>query len=181
MPLESNSWRKGTKAFSVLVNAEVSMLSGFFIKKNTPSLSSKSLRKYGKCLSRGIRAFAFHAWIEHLPTRYRTLDSGLRKLRPVTGEDVPQLVTVLDRLQIGSMTTICSLEALKHLVSELEGLAGQPAARWPRSRAVPPPSRRGGVRRMVQMICHAPDLVSAPFTRAVSLNNAKTSHAGQLV
>ena len=31
-------------------------------------------------------------------------------------------------LHIGSMTTISNLEALKHLVSELEGLAGQPAA-----------------------------------------------------
>jgi len=39
-----------------------------------------------------------------------------------------QFVSVLDRLQIGSMTTIQNLEALKHLVSELEGLAGQPAA-----------------------------------------------------
>jgi hypothetical protein len=35
---------------------------------------------------------------------------------------------VLDRLHIGSMTTISNLEALKHLVSELEGLAKQPAA-----------------------------------------------------
>jgi hypothetical protein len=35
---------------------------------------------------------------------------------------------VLDRLHIGSMTTIGNLEELKHLVSELEGLAGQPAA-----------------------------------------------------
>jgi hypothetical protein len=39
-----------------------------------------------------------------------------------------QFVSVLDRLHIGSMTTISNLEALKHLVSELEGLAGQPAA-----------------------------------------------------
>jgi hypothetical protein len=37
-------------------------------------------------------------------------------------------VSVLDRLHIGSMTTIRNLEALRHLVSELEGLAGQPAA-----------------------------------------------------
>jgi hypothetical protein len=35
---------------------------------------------------------------------------------------------VLDRLHIGSMTTISNLEELKQLVSELEGLAGQPAA-----------------------------------------------------
>jgi hypothetical protein len=39
-----------------------------------------------------------------------------------------QFVSVLDRLHIGSMTTISNLEALKHLVSELEGLAKQPAA-----------------------------------------------------
>jgi hypothetical protein len=39
-----------------------------------------------------------------------------------------QFVSVLDRLHIGSMTTICNLEALRQLVSELEGLAGQPAA-----------------------------------------------------
>ena len=39
-----------------------------------------------------------------------------------------QFVSVLDRLHIESMTTISNLEALKHLVSELEGLAGQPAA-----------------------------------------------------
>jgi hypothetical protein len=37
-------------------------------------------------------------------------------------------VPVLDHLHIESMTTISNLEALKHLVSELEGLAGQPAA-----------------------------------------------------
>jgi uncharacterized membrane protein YphA (DoxX/SURF4 family) len=30
------------------------------------------------------------AWIEHLPARYRALDSGLRKLRPVAGDDVPE-------------------------------------------------------------------------------------------
>ncbi len=39
-----------------------------------------------------------------------------------------QFVSVLDRLHIASMTTIGNLEALKQLVSELEGLAGQPAA-----------------------------------------------------
>jgi energy-coupling factor transporter ATP-binding protein EcfA2 len=39
-----------------------------------------------------------------------------------------QFVSVLDQLHIGSMTTISNLEALKRLVSELEGLAGQPAA-----------------------------------------------------
>jgi hypothetical protein len=35
---------------------------------------------------------------------------------------------VLEQLRIGSMTTIHNLETLKRLVSELEGLAGQPAA-----------------------------------------------------
>jgi len=39
-----------------------------------------------------------------------------------------QFVSALDRLHIESMTTISNLEALKQLVSELEGLAGQPAA-----------------------------------------------------
>jgi hypothetical protein len=39
-----------------------------------------------------------------------------------------RVVSVLDHLRIGSMTTIQNLETLKHLVSELEGLAGQPAA-----------------------------------------------------
>jgi hypothetical protein len=39
-----------------------------------------------------------------------------------------QFVSVLDRLHIGSMTTISNLEALKSLVSELEGLAGKSAA-----------------------------------------------------
>jgi hypothetical protein len=39
-----------------------------------------------------------------------------------------QFVSILDRLHIGSMTTICNLETLRLLVSELEGLAGQPAA-----------------------------------------------------
>jgi hypothetical protein len=39
-----------------------------------------------------------------------------------------RVVSVLDKLRIGSMTTIQNLETLKHLVLELEGLAGQPAA-----------------------------------------------------
>jgi hypothetical protein len=39
-----------------------------------------------------------------------------------------QFVTVLDRLHIASMTAIPNLEALKHLVSELEEVAGRPAA-----------------------------------------------------
>jgi hypothetical protein len=54
---------------------------------------------------------------------------GIRKahsLAELIGDT--QFVTVLDRLQIGSMTAIQSLDALKHLVSELERLAGQPAA-----------------------------------------------------
>jgi hypothetical protein len=37
-------------------------------------------------------------------------------------------VSVLDRLHIASMTAIPNLEALKHLVSELEQVAGRPAA-----------------------------------------------------
>jgi hypothetical protein len=54
---------------------------------------------------------------------------GIRKahsLAELIGDT--QFVSVLDRLHIESMTTISNLEALKHLVSELEGLAGQPAA-----------------------------------------------------
>jgi formylmethanofuran dehydrogenase subunit B len=39
-----------------------------------------------------------------------------------------QFVSVLDRLQIGSMTTIRNLEALKHLVAELENVAARQAA-----------------------------------------------------
>jgi hypothetical protein len=39
-----------------------------------------------------------------------------------------QFVSVLDRLHIASMTAIPTLEALKHLVSELEQVAGRPAA-----------------------------------------------------
>jgi hypothetical protein len=54
---------------------------------------------------------------------------GIRKVRSLA-ESIgdTQFVSVLDRLHIGSMTTIRNLEALRHLVSELEGLAGQPAA-----------------------------------------------------
>src|SRR5580658_6140885 len=54
---------------------------------------------------------------------------GIRKAQSLA-ESIgdTQFVSVLDRLHIGSMTTIQNLEALKHLVSELEGLAGQPAA-----------------------------------------------------
>ncbi len=54
---------------------------------------------------------------------------GIRKAQSLA-ESIgdTQFVSVLDRLHIGSMTTISNLEALKHLVSELEGLAGQPAA-----------------------------------------------------
>jgi hypothetical protein len=39
-----------------------------------------------------------------------------------------QFVSVLDGLQIGSMTTIRNLEALKQLVVELESLVAQQAA-----------------------------------------------------
>jgi hypothetical protein len=54
---------------------------------------------------------------------------GIRKAQSLA-ESIgdTQFVSVLDRLHIGSMTTINNLEALKHLVSELEALAGQPAA-----------------------------------------------------
>jgi SpoVK/Ycf46/Vps4 family AAA+-type ATPase len=54
---------------------------------------------------------------------------GIRKAQSLA-ESIgdTQFVSVLDRLHIGSMTTISNLEALKHLVSELEGLARQPAA-----------------------------------------------------
>jgi hypothetical protein len=54
---------------------------------------------------------------------------GIRKAQSLADSiGDAQFVSVLDRLHIGSMTTISNLEALKHLVSELEGLAGQPAA-----------------------------------------------------
>ena len=39
-----------------------------------------------------------------------------------------QLASVLDRLHIASMSGIPNLEALRHLVSELEEAAGRPAA-----------------------------------------------------
>ncbi len=54
---------------------------------------------------------------------------GIRKVQSLA-ESIgdTQFVSVLERLHIGSMATIGNLEALKHLVSELEGLAGQPAA-----------------------------------------------------
>jgi hypothetical protein len=54
---------------------------------------------------------------------------GIRKAQSLA-ESIgdTQFVSVLDRLHIGSMTTIGNLEALRNLVSELEGLAGQPAA-----------------------------------------------------
>jgi hypothetical protein len=54
---------------------------------------------------------------------------GIRKahsLAEVVGDT--QFVSVLDGLQIGSMTTIRNLEALKQLVVELESLAAQQAA-----------------------------------------------------
>ena len=54
---------------------------------------------------------------------------GIRKVRSLA-ESIgdTQFVSVLDRLHIASMSAIPNLEALKDLVSELEGLAGQPAA-----------------------------------------------------
>jgi hypothetical protein len=54
---------------------------------------------------------------------------GIRKVHSLA-ESIgdTQFVSVLDRLHIGSMTTISNLKALRHLVSELEGLAGNPAA-----------------------------------------------------
>ena len=54
---------------------------------------------------------------------------GIRKahsLAEVVGDT--QFVSVLDRLQIGSMTTIRNLEALKQLVAELESVAARQAA-----------------------------------------------------
>jgi hypothetical protein len=92
-----------------------------------------------------------------------------------------QFVSVLDRLHIGSMTTISNLEALKHLVSEREGLAGLPAASTPRSRAVPAPVRSGGVTRTAQMMRRAPEAVLAPSLRAVCLEIYEQSHTQQLL
>ena len=54
---------------------------------------------------------------------------GIRKahsLAEVVGDT--QFVSVLDRLEIGSMTTIRNLEALKQLVAELENVAARQAA-----------------------------------------------------
>jgi hypothetical protein len=54
---------------------------------------------------------------------------GIRKAHSLS-ESIgdTQFVSVRDRLHIGSMSAIPNLEALRHLVSELEGLAGQTAA-----------------------------------------------------
>jgi hypothetical protein len=54
---------------------------------------------------------------------------GIRKAHALA-EQVgdTQFVSALDRLHIGSMTTIRNLQALRNLVSDLERLAGQPAA-----------------------------------------------------
>jgi hypothetical protein len=54
---------------------------------------------------------------------------GIRKVHSLS-ESVgdTQFVSVLDRLHIGTMTAIPNLESLRSLVSELEGLAGSPAA-----------------------------------------------------
>ena len=54
---------------------------------------------------------------------------GIRKAHALAEEvGDTQFVSVLDGLQIGSMTTIRSLEALKRLVAELESVAAQQAA-----------------------------------------------------
>jgi hypothetical protein len=54
---------------------------------------------------------------------------GIRKAHSLAeGVGDTQFVSVLDGLQIGSMTTIRNLEALKQLVVELESLAAQQAA-----------------------------------------------------
>lgn len=54
---------------------------------------------------------------------------GIRKAQSLA-ESIgdTRVVSVFDQLRIGSMTTIQNLETLKHLVSALEGLAGQSAA-----------------------------------------------------
>jgi hypothetical protein len=54
---------------------------------------------------------------------------GIRKVRSLA-ESIgdTQFVSVLDRLHIASMSTIPNLEALRNLVSELEAVAGRPAA-----------------------------------------------------
>ena len=54
---------------------------------------------------------------------------GIQKTRSLA-ESIgdTQFVSVLDRLHIASMSTIPNLEALKGLVSELEAVAGRPAA-----------------------------------------------------
>lgn len=41
-----------------------------------------------------------------------------------------QLISLLDRLHIGTITAIPNLKALRTLVAQLEGLAGSPAARF---------------------------------------------------
>ena len=54
---------------------------------------------------------------------------GVRKVQTLA-ETIgdTQFVSVLDRLRIASTSAIPNLEALRRLVSDLEGLAGRPAA-----------------------------------------------------
>jgi hypothetical protein len=54
---------------------------------------------------------------------------GIRKAHSLS-ESIgdTQFVSLLDRLHIGTISAIPSLESLKTIVSELEGLAGSPAA-----------------------------------------------------
>ena len=79
-----------------------------------------------------------------------------------------QFISVLDCLHIGSMTIIRNLEALKHPVSELEGLAGQPAAQSPCDRPTERRQRWCALRR-------APEIPPRTSIR-MSLTAARRKH-----
>jgi hypothetical protein len=65
----------------------------------------------------------------HIAEAMERASRGIRKAHSLSQSiGDTQFVSVLDRLQIGSMSAIPNLEALRTLVSELESLAGSPAA-----------------------------------------------------
>jgi hypothetical protein len=89
---------------------------------------------YGEILWRSARA----RWASAIPNAHlqakaaQAMERAARGLRKVhsraetVGET--QFVSALDRLHIASTSAIPNLEALRRLVSELERLAGRPAA-----------------------------------------------------
>jgi len=89
---------------------------------------------YGEILWRIARARSANA-IPNAQLQASVVDAmeraarGIRKVHSLA-ESIgdTRFVFTLDQLQIGSISAIPNLEALRHLVAELEGLAGRPAA-----------------------------------------------------